>query len=178
MPTYIAAVTPHAEGYQASFPDFPGLEAKAATLEAVRIEAQGLLEEHLATSFEQDALPEARAIETVAAQAPGATLLALFVHAPKSRAVRINITIPEDLLTAVDRSATAHGISRSRFLAKAVESVVTGKRHDGIQIPLKAEVLAAVDKAAEAHGLNRLPFLSGVIEVAVGLKKGHGKRHG
>ncbi len=178
MPTYIATVTPQAGGYQAKFTDFPGLEAQGASLDAVRIEAQGILEDHLATTFEQDALPKASSLEETAAQAPaGATLLALSVSAPKSRAVRINITIPEDLLAAADRSAGAHGMSRSRFLAKAVESVVTGKRHGGIQIPLKDEVLAAVDKAAEAHGLNRLPFLTGVIEVAVGVRKGHGKAH-
>lgn len=179
MPTYIAAIVPQAGGYRATFADFPGLEAQGASLDALRIEAQGVLEEHLATTFDPEAPPKASSLEDAAAQAPaGATLLALGVNTPKSRAVRINITIPEDLLAAADRSAAAHGMSRSRFLAKAVEAVVTGKGHGGIRIPLQDEVLAAADKAAEAHGLNRLPFLIGIIETAVGLRKGHGKAKG
>jgi predicted DNA binding CopG/RHH family protein len=178
MPTYIAIITPAAPGYQAAFVDFPGLEARGASLDAVRIEAEGLLEDHLATVFGQDALPQASTLEQAASKAPaGATLLAVAVTAPKSRAVRINITIPENLLAAVDRSAGAHGVSRSRYLAKAVEASVTGRRHSGVEIPLNEEVLAAVDKAAEAHEMNRLAFLSGVIEVAVGVRKGHGHVH-
>jgi len=173
MPTYIAVVTPQNQGFRATFPDFPGLEAEGASLDAVRIEAQGMLEEHLATSFEETPQQRPRSLDEVPAPAPGAVLLALGVQTPKSKAVRINITIQEDLLQAVDRSAAAHSMSRSRFLAKAVESVVTGRRHGGIQIPLKEEVLAAADKAAETHNMNRTVLLAGLIEVGLGLKKGH-----
>lgn len=177
MPTYIAAVSPGTDGYLVTFPDFPGLEANGTSLDAAHVNAQGVLEEHLATSFGETP-SKICTLEDAVALRPGALLMALSVSQPKSRAVRINITIPEDLLTAVDRSAAAHGVSRSRLLAKAVEASITGKCHDGVQLPLRGEVLAAVDKAADAHGMNRLPFLSGVIEAAVGLRGGHRKPHG
>ncbi|WP_196305640.1 type II toxin-antitoxin system HicB family antitoxin [Rhodoblastus acidophilus] len=178
MPTYIAIITPTASGYQAAFADFPGLEARGASLDALRIEAEGVLEDHLAAAFGQEAVPQASTLEQAASKAPeGATLLAVTVTAPKSRAVSINITIPENLLAAIDRAAGAHNMSRSRYLAKAVEASVTGRRHSGVELPLNDEVLAAVDKAAQAHKMNRLTFLSGVIEVAVGAQKGHGRTH-
>lgn len=178
MPTYIALITPATSGYQAAFPDFPGLEARGASLDAARIEAEGMLEDHLATAFDQESLPQPSTLEQAASKAPsGAALLAVTVTGPKSRAVSINITIPETLLAAIDRAAGAHKMSRSRYLAKAVEAGVTGRRHSGVEIPLNDEVLAAVDKAAEAHEMNRLAFLSGVIEVAVGVRKGHGQAH-
>ncbi|HWQ10855.1 MAG TPA: type II toxin-antitoxin system HicB family antitoxin [Holophaga sp.] len=177
MLTHIAVIARKAKGYQATFPDFPGHEVEGATLEEVRIQAQGALEEYLATNFEEGKTAKAKSLDEVALKAEGGILLALSVNEPKSRAVRINITIPEDLLAAVDRAAEAHDMSRSRFLAKAVEAMVAGRRHGGIQVPLSEEALAAVDKAAEAHHMDRPRFLSGLIEVAVGLRKGHGEDH-
>ncbi|MBP1627375.1 MAG: ribbon-helix-helix, copG family protein [Holophagaceae bacterium] len=178
MPTYIATVTPKEGGFLATFPDFPGLEAEGPSLDLVRIEAQGALEEHLATSFDETNRQAPHSLDEISAQAPGAILLALGVQLPKSKAVRINITLQEDLLHAVDRSAAAHGMSRSRFLAKAVESLVTGRGHGGIKLLLKDEVLAAVDKAAQAHNMDQSTFLAGLVEVGLGLKKGHCKGHG
>lgn len=53
------------------------------------------------------------------ADAVGA-ILALIPYAPPSRAVRINITIEESLLTRADRVAQAEGETRSGFIAAAV----------------------------------------------------------
>jgi predicted DNA binding CopG/RHH family protein/predicted RNase H-like HicB family nuclease len=174
MPTYLAVVTPEPQGFRATFPDFPSLETRAATLDAVRIEAQGLVEEHLATAFGETAGAAPRTLDEVAALAPGRVLLALGVQAPRSKAVRINITIPEDLLQAVDRSASAHSMSRSRFLAKAVEAVVTGTGHGGVRVRLSESTLAAADQAAGTHQMDRGAFLAGLIEVGLGLREGHG----
>ncbi len=172
MPTYIAAITPDTEGYLVSFLDFPELKTNGATLDAARIEAQGALEEHLATAF--DNLPATIcSLEDAAAKNPGALLIALTASQPKSRSVRINITIPEDILTAVDRSAKAHGMSRSRLLTKAVEATMTGQTHDGTKILLSDEILAAVDKSAKAHDMSRAAYLSKMVEASV-TGKGHG----
>jgi metal-responsive CopG/Arc/MetJ family transcriptional regulator/predicted RNase H-like HicB family nuclease len=179
MPAYVAVIARKNGNHVATFPDFPELRAEGATMEDVRVEAQGALEEHLAMTFEKDKPLVARSLDEIAPQTPaGAVLMAITVSAPKSRAVRINITVPEDLLQAIDRSATAHSMTRSRFLAKAAESVVTGRRHGGIQIPMSDELLAAVDKAAEAHEMNRTTFLTRVIEVGLGLREGHHKERG
>lgn len=178
MPTHIAVITRDAKNYKAVFPDFPDLEAESGSLDGLRTEAQGRLEEHLATAaYDESHTRKALTLDEVAAQyskkSTDIILLALSAQSPASKAVRINITIPENLLQAVDRSAEAHSMSRSRFLARAVEAVVTGKRHQGIQIPLRDEVLATLDKAAEAHKMNRIPFLTGLIEVSLGLRRGH-----
>ena len=37
------------------------------------------------------------------------------------RAVRVNITLPEDVLTEIDRYAQNHGFTRSGFLAQAAK---------------------------------------------------------
>ncbi len=172
MPTYIAAITPDTEGYLVTFLDFPELKTNGATLDAARTEAQGTLEEHLATAF--DNLPATIcSLEDAAAQKPGALLIALTASQPKSRSVRINITIPEDILTAVDRSAKAHGMSRSRLLTKAVEATMTGQTHDGTKIILSNEILAAVDRSAKAHDMSRAAYLSKMVEASV-TGKGHG----
>jgi predicted RNase H-like HicB family nuclease/predicted DNA binding CopG/RHH family protein len=179
VPNYITVISRSGSNYTAKFPDFPALEAQGSSLEEIRLEAQGILEEHLATTYEEGKALAALTLDEIAAKAPpGAVLLALCVNAPKSRAIRINVTIPEDLLQAVDRAATAHSMSRSRFLANAVEAVVTGRRHGGVQIPLSESVLAAVDKAAAAHDMNRTTFLARIIEVGVGVREGHGRGKG
>ncbi len=40
---------------------------------------------------------------------------------PAKVAVRVNITLAEDLLRAIDSHAEAHGLTRSGFLAQAAE---------------------------------------------------------
>jgi metal-responsive CopG/Arc/MetJ family transcriptional regulator len=42
--------------------------------------------------------------------------------------VRVNVTLPEDLLQAVDRYAEEHGFSRSGLLAKAARHLMGGPR--------------------------------------------------
>ncbi len=43
------------------------------------------------------------------------------LKAASSRAVRINVTLPEDVLARIDAVAAAAGLSRSAFLAKAAK---------------------------------------------------------
>jgi metal-responsive CopG/Arc/MetJ family transcriptional regulator len=47
--------------------------------------------------------------------------VAFLVKAPAqhARAVRVNITLPEDVLAEVDKAAGRQGLSRSAFLARA-----------------------------------------------------------
>jgi predicted RNase H-like HicB family nuclease len=137
MPTYLAVLKSTPRGFRATFPDLPAVRAEGATLEAVRVEAQAALEEHLAGNASSAAEP--RTLDQIAPLAPGAVVLALGVHVARSKAVRINITIPEDLLAAVDRAAEAHSMSRSRFLALGVEALVAGGGHAGGRRAAKAK---------------------------------------
>ena len=52
--------------------------------------------------------------------------VAILVAAPakSAKAVRINITLPEDVLQAIDRHAEANGLSRSGFLAVAARKAL------------------------------------------------------
>jgi metal-responsive CopG/Arc/MetJ family transcriptional regulator len=42
----------------------------------------------------------------------------------KAKAVRVNITLPEDALREIDRYAEAHGFTRSGFLAVAAKKAM------------------------------------------------------
>lgn len=168
MTMYAAVIAGRNGRYHAAFPDFAGLGAEGDTVEQARTNARTVLEDHVATVAIDELPAEPRSLEAVLAEATGtAIVVELAATPPRSPAVRINITIAEDLLAAVDRAAEAHSMSRSRFLANAVEAVVTGRRHNGIQIPLDDETLAAVDRAAEAHRMNRIPFLASLIRSTV-----------
>jgi hypothetical protein len=42
------------------------------------------------------------------------------------RAVRVNVTLPEDVLEQIDRYAEAHGFTRSGLLAQAAKKLMAG----------------------------------------------------
>jgi metal-responsive CopG/Arc/MetJ family transcriptional regulator len=48
-----------------------------------------------------------------------AALLAVPLIEDRARKVRVNVTLPHDLLQAIDAMAAARGITRSAFLASA-----------------------------------------------------------
>jgi len=52
--------------------------------------------------------------------------VAVLVAAPDrvAKAVRVNITLPEDILQAIDRHAEQHGLTRSGFLAVAAKKAM------------------------------------------------------
>ena len=49
--------------------------------------------------------------------------VAILVAAPakSAKTVRVNITLPEDVLSEIDRYAERHGYNRSGFLARAAK---------------------------------------------------------
>ena len=69
-----------------------------------------------------DAIPEPDSLGTVPDWLAGIDIAAHFLVRAEtsSRAVRVNITLPEDLLKAIDRYAERHGFSRSGVLAQAI----------------------------------------------------------
>jgi metal-responsive CopG/Arc/MetJ family transcriptional regulator len=46
------------------------------------------------------------------------------VRTEARKAVRVNVTLSEDILAQIDRYAEAHGFTRSGFLAKAAQRVM------------------------------------------------------
>jgi predicted RNase H-like HicB family nuclease len=120
---YIALIHKQAgSDYGVSFPDFPGCISAGATLD----EARGMAEEALTFHIEGMVadglpLPEPSTLEAVMAEAENRDGVAILVEAtsPATRAVRVNITLPEDTLRRIDAYAKAHGSTRSGFLASA-----------------------------------------------------------
>jgi hypothetical protein len=64
-----------------------------------------------------DAIPQPSGLDAIMAHAGNSDAVAFLVDiaAAPSRSVRINVTLPEDLIAAIDRAAP----NRSRFLAEA-----------------------------------------------------------
>lgn len=168
MSTHVLVIRQESERVRGSFPDYPSLTVEAGSFAEALTLARQLLEEHLSVLPLDERVPTPRTLGEVLTELSGpVAAVEITVTESRSPAVRINITLPEDLLLAVDRAAEAHSLSRSRFLARAVEAVVAGDRHDGLHLPLNSDLLAAVDTAAQAHQMNRLPFLIRLIETAV-----------
>ena len=125
MRPYIALIHKDAKSdYGVSFPDLPGCVTAGATLEEARAMASEALALHLEGMAEDgEAIPEPSALDDIMNVREHRDAVAFLVDAPKSvpRSVRINITLPSDVLDEIDRYAEAQGLSRSGFLARAAK---------------------------------------------------------
>ncbi len=125
MTHVIALIHEEAGVFGISFPDFPGCISTADSLdEAVHRGAQAL-GFHLEGMIEDgEAIPPARSLAVLKAdpefaeEFADAIVAAVPVELP-GKAVRVNITMDEHLLQAVDRAAAATGATRSGYLAEA-----------------------------------------------------------
>jgi predicted RNase H-like HicB family nuclease len=128
MRSYIALIHKDADSdYGVSFPDLPGLitagsdldEARQMAVEALGFHLRGLIEDG-------EALPEPSSLEAIMSDPDNRQGVAVlvFAQAPAAKAVRVNITLPEDTLQAIDRYAEDHGFTRSGFLAVAAKKVL------------------------------------------------------
>jgi predicted RNase H-like HicB family nuclease len=123
MRCYIALIHKDANSdYGVSFPDLPALISAGSTLDEARDMAAEALALHLTgMAAEGEAIPEPSSLEAIMADRENRDAVAILVPAPAgaARAVRVNITVPEDALQAFDRFAEAHGLTRSGFLVEA-----------------------------------------------------------
>lgn len=128
MPITYALI--HEEGgvFGVSFPDFPGAVTTSRHADDVLRKATELLTFHVAGMVEDaDALPALRSLDELQADrqfrsdAKGA-MAALVPFEMPGKSVRLNISMDENLLQAVDRAAEAAGQTRSAFLAEAAKA--------------------------------------------------------
>ena len=123
MPRYFPAIVEKAsDGFAVFFPDLPGCTSAGTTVQDAALNAEQALQAHIDLSVEHgDPIPEPSALDRIAVDPDVVEVARILVRAePPGRAVRVNITIPEDLLAAVDRYAARTGYSRSGLLAQAV----------------------------------------------------------
>ena len=123
MRHYIALIHKDADSdYGVSFPDLPGLATAGADLDEAREMAAEALGLHLEGMIEGgEAVPEPSSLEAIMADRANRDAVAILVPAPPTpaKAVRVNVTLPEDTLREIDRYAEQHGFTRSGFLATA-----------------------------------------------------------
>ena len=119
---YPAIIEPASEGYGVFFPDVPGCTSAGATVQEAARNAEEALQAHLDLAAEHgEAIPVPSELDAIAPE-PGVVEAArVLVRAEiPGRSVRVNITLPEELLAAVDRYAARSGYTRSGLLAQAV----------------------------------------------------------
>lgn len=114
--------------FGASFPDFPGCISTADTLDEVARKGREALLLHVeGMSEDGETLPVPRGLAEIRRDPHMAEVIAgaVIVAAPLTppgKAVRLDITLDERLLAAVDDAAKARGMTRSGFLADAARS--------------------------------------------------------
>jgi len=122
MTEYIGLIRKEpASDFGVDFPDFPGCITAGRTLDEARRMAAEALALHVEGMAEDGAeLPEPSNLEAVMADAENRDAVAFLIELPRqaARAVRVNVTLPEDLLREIDRVST----NRSRFLAEAARA--------------------------------------------------------
>ena len=128
MTSYIALLRKDADSdYGVDFPDFPGCVAAGTTLEDARHMAAEALAFHIDGLLEDKGeLPEPRSLDAIMDDPDNHDAIGFLVDVPArpGRALRINVTLPEDLVQAIDRAAT----NRSRFLADAARQRLARER--------------------------------------------------
>lgn len=166
---FIALIHKDADSdYGVSFPDLPGVVTAGVDLD----DARGMAEEALALHLEgmeadHDSIPEPSSLEAIMQDRENRDAVAILVKAPAkaAKAVRINVTVAEDELEAIDRYAAEHGYSRSGFLVHAamklaaagVEGVTTKAAHPAVppQKSITSEYIICLEDGRKFKSLSR-----------------------
>jgi predicted RNase H-like HicB family nuclease len=129
MRQYIALIHKDPDrDYGVSFPDLPGLITAGSTLDEARDMAAEALAFHLeGMAQDGEAVPVPSSLEDVMATAENRDGVAVLIAAPNAevKSVRVNITLPADILGEIDRYAEREGFTRSGFLAQAARKAMT-----------------------------------------------------
>ena len=127
---YLAVIERAADGYGVFFPDLPGCTSGGSTLEEAAINAEEALRGHVEVSIEEgQALPAPSGLDDmhVDPEVDEATRLLVRVDMPGAT-VRVNITVPDDVLAAVDRFVEREGFTRSGFFTQAAREKMARER--------------------------------------------------
>ena len=121
MTAYVALLRKQPDSdFGVDFPDFPGCVTAGETLEDARRMAAEALQLHIAGMIEDgDAIPAPSRLDEIMADPDHRDGVAVLIDVSVRRPViRINVSLPPDLLEAIDRVTD----NRSRFLADAARA--------------------------------------------------------
>lgn len=128
MRQYIAIIHKDPDSdFGVSFPDFPGCISAGSDLdEAHRMGAEALAMHVEGMVEDGEAVPEPSGLEAVMNDPNNRDGVAVLIALPDAqpKVIRVNVTMPEDTLRAVDAYAEGHGLTRSGFLAQAAKRVM------------------------------------------------------
>jgi len=128
MRHYIALIhKDEGSDYGVSFPDLPGVVSAGSTLDEARAMATEALAFHLQGMAEDgEAVPEPSSLEDIMAIAENRDAVAVLIQAPveQVKSVRVNVTLPADVLSQIDEYAEREGFTRSGFLAQAAKKAM------------------------------------------------------
>ena len=125
MATYTGFIRKDANScYGIDFPDFPGCISAGDSVEETIANAHEALSAHIAfMQADGDPVPDPSSAEDALARLDneyGDFLIATTIRLPvKGKAVRVTMTMDNNLLREVDHHAKSKGYSRSAFVAEA-----------------------------------------------------------
>jgi predicted RNase H-like HicB family nuclease len=114
-------------GYSVYFPDLPGLASAGDTVQDTALKAEEALQFHLDGMLEDgEELPKPSNLDRLPRDPSIKEMARILVRAelPSAKALRLNVTLPEDLVHRIDAFAD----NRSRFLAEAAARALPEKR--------------------------------------------------
>jgi predicted RNase H-like HicB family nuclease len=130
MRSYIGLIHKDADSdFGVSFPDFPGVITAGTTLDDARAMAEEALTLHIEGLAEDgEAIPEPSALEAIMSDPENRTGVAILVSVKteQPKAIRVNVTLPGDVLHQIDKYAEAHGFTRSGLLTQAAKKLMAG----------------------------------------------------
>lgn len=122
---YPAIIEQAGKGYSVFFPDLPGCTSAGDTVQEAARNAEEALAGHLLVSAQHgDTLPPPSDLGAIGQDPDVAEAARVLVRAEMpGKSVRINITLDEGLVAAIDRIAP----NRSRFLADAARNEIKAR---------------------------------------------------
>lgn len=128
MRNYVGLIHKEADSdFGVSFPDLPGVVTAGTNLDDARHMAEEALTLHIEGLVEDgEAIPAPSSLEEVMADPNNRTGVAILVSVKNDtpKVVRVNVTLPGDVLEQIDKYAEAHGFTRSGLLTQAAKKMM------------------------------------------------------
>jgi len=133
MANYIAVVHKDPKSdFGVSFPDFPGCITAGSSIDEAKDMAHDALSLHIKGMLEDgENIPAPSKLEDIMDDPDYSDAVAILVVSieARPRAVRVNITVPEDILRKIDTVAKKRGMSRSSFLVHVAQNAITSSQN-------------------------------------------------